>query len=96
MADFKFDGVKLKSGATVIANVRGNKICKGTGSNAVANIRGTDICTGIGSTKLANLRGTDIRQGSGSTRIGTMRDVDSAIDGPGGVTKAALWYIFVR
>jgi hypothetical protein len=38
----------------------------------------------------------DIRQGSGSTRIATMKDVDSAIEGPGKITKAALWFYFVR
>ncbi len=96
MADYKFDGEKLKHRGTTVANVRGDNIRKGSGSTTVANVRGDDIRSGSGSTKLANLRGDDIRQGSGSSKIGTMRDVDNAIDGPGRVVKAALWLMFVR
>ena len=49
-----------------------------------------------GGSILANVKGNDIRQGSGGSRIATMKDVDAAIDGPGGVTKAALWFMFIR
>jgi hypothetical protein len=93
---FKFDGRYLKDGGTTIANVSGNQIRKGTGSITVANIKDDVVRKGSGSTALINMKGTDIRSGSGSMKVGTMRDVDKAIDGPGGITKAALWFLFVK
>lgn len=93
---FKYDGKYLKNRGSTIANIRENKICKGTGSSVIANIKDDEVREGTGSKELINLRGTDIRSGNGSSRIGTMRDVDKAIDGPGGITKAALWFLFVK
>jgi hypothetical protein len=96
MADYKFDGKNLKHRGTTIANVSGDRIRKGAGSSTVANIKDDRIREGTGSNVIANVKGMDIRQGSGSTRIATMKDVDSAIEGPGKITKAALWFYFVR
>jgi hypothetical protein len=96
MSKYRFDGKTLKFGSTIIANVSGNNIRKGTGSTTEGNIRSDQIRKGTGSTVIANVRGRDIRQGTGSSRIGTMDDVDKAIEGPGGVTKAALWVLFVK
>ncbi len=96
MADYKFDGKNLRHRNTTIANVSGDKIRKGTGGTTVANIKGDKICERTGGNTLANVKGSDIRHGTGGSRIATMKDVDNAIDGPGGVTKAALWYMFVR
>ena len=96
MAQYKFDGKYFKRGGTTIANVNGDRIRKGSGGSTVANIRGDQVRQGSGGTTLCNVRGDDIRQGSGSTRIGKMRDVRKIIDGPGGVTLAALWYCFIR
>jgi hypothetical protein len=93
---YKYDGKYLKRNGSTIANVRDNKICKGTTSSVVANIKDDDVREGTSSRELINVRGNDIRLASGSSRIGTMRDVDKAIDGPGGITKAALWFLFVR
>lgn len=96
MADYKFDGKNLRYRGATIANVSGDKIRKGTGSSTVANIKDESIREGVGSKVIANVKGMDIRLGSGSTRIGTMKDIDKLIDGPGGVTKAALWFCFLR
>jgi hypothetical protein len=93
---FKFDGRYLKDGATIVANISGNQIRKGNGSIAVANIKDDVVRKGSGSIALINMKGTDIRSGTGSMKVGTMRDVDKAIDGPGGITKAALWFLFVK
>ena len=96
MTKYKFDGKYLKSGSTTIANVSGNNIHKGTTSTSVANIKGDNVRHGTGSTVLMNVKSDDIRQGTGSTKIANMKDVHKAIDGPGGVTLAALWYCFIR
>jgi len=96
MAQYKFDGKYLKRGGTTIANVNGKYIRKGSGGSTVANISGDKVRKGSGGTTLINVRGDDIRQGSGGTRIAKMRDVRKDIDGPGGVTLAALWYCFIR
>jgi len=96
MADYKFDGQRLKLRGTTIANVSGNNIRKGSGGSIVANIRDSNIRSGSGGSVLANVKGNDIRQGSGGSRIAKMKDVDAAIDGPGGVTKAAPWFMFIR
>jgi len=96
MANYKFDGKNLKQGSNTIANVSGNSIRKGSGSTTICNISGNNIRQGSGSTTLCNVSGDNIRQGSGSTTIAKMSDVRRAIDGPGGVTLAALWYCLVR
>lgn len=96
MSKLKFDGKYLKSGSNAIANVRGDKICKGTGSNTVCNIRGDKICDGSGSNTEFNVRGDKICLGSGSNSIAAMKEVDKEIDGAGHVVKAALWLYFVR
>lgn len=96
MSHYKFDGIYLKEGSRVIANVKGHDIREGNGSHMIGNVKGDDIRQGNGSTILFNIRGDDIRQGNGSTRIATMRDVDAAIDGPGKVIKAALWLLLCR
>jgi hypothetical protein len=96
MSKYKFDGRNLKFGSSTIANVSGNNIRKGSGSSTEGNIRNDQIRKGSGSNVIANVRGRDIRQGSGSSKIGTMDDVDKAIEGPGGITKAALWVLFVK
>lgn len=96
MSKYKFDGRSLKLGSSTIANVSGNNIRKGSGSSTEGNIRNDQIRQGSGSSVIANVRGRDIRQGSGSSKIGTMDDVDKVIEGPGGITKAALWVLFVK
>lgn len=96
MSKYKFDGKTLKLGSTTIANVSGNSIRKGSGSNTEGNIKNDQIRMGLGSNVIANVKGRDIRQSSGSTKIGTMDDVDKVIEGPGGISKAALWVLFVK
>ena len=96
MAQYKFDGKNLKRGGTTIANVSGKYIRKGSGSSSVANISGNNVRQGSGSSTIMNVSGDYIRQGSGSSTIAKMNDVRKQIDGPGGVTLAALWYCFIR
>ena len=96
MATLKFDGRLLKDGARVIANVQGNNIREGNGARVIANIKVDYIRKGSSSLVIFNIKGADIRQGSGASRIATMKDVNSAIEGPGKVVKAALWLCCVR
>lgn len=96
MANYKFDGRNLKQGSKTIANVSGNNIRKGSGSSTVCNISGNNIRKGSGSSTLCNVSGDNIRLGSGSSRIAKISDVRKVIDGPGGITLAALWFCFVR
>ena len=49
MAQYKFDGKYLKRGGSIVANVNGDKIRKGSGSTTVANIRGNNVRQGSGS-----------------------------------------------
>ena len=96
MAKYKFDGKYLKRGGTTIANVNGKYIRKGSGGSTVANISGNYIRKGSGGLTVANVNGENIRQGSGGSTIAKMRDVRKEIDGPGGITLAALWFFFIR
>jgi len=96
MAQYKFDGKYLKRGGSTIANVSGKYIRKGSGGSTVANISGNNVRQGSGGSTLINVSGDNIRQGSGGSTIAKMRDVRKEIDGPGGVTLAALWYCFIR
>lgn len=96
MAQYKFDGKYLKHGGSIIANVNGYKIRKGNGSSIVANIQGNKVRQGNSSSTLINVSGENIRQGSSSSTIAKMKDVRKLIDGPGGITVAALWYCFIK
>jgi hypothetical protein len=99
MATCKFDGSKLKMGSKVVANVRADKIYEGSGaSKCLGNIRGDRIYLGSGASKcFANVRGDKIYEGSSSSKkIGALKDAQSAIDGPGGITIAALWVLCVK
>lgn len=96
MAKYKFDGKYLKYNGSIIANVNGYKIRKGNGSSTVANIQGNKVRQGNGSSTMLNVSGENIRQGSSSSSIAKMKDIRKLIDGPGGITLAALWYCFIK
>ena len=96
MAQYKFDGKYMKRGGTIIANVSGKYIRQGSGGTTVANISDDKVRQGSGGTTLINVKGDDIRQGTSGTKIASMSDVRKAIDGPGGVTLAALWFCFIH
>ena len=93
---YKFDGTKLKDGSRTIANVRGNKICEGTGMKTLLNIRDDKVCEGTGVKTLFNIRNDKLCTGTGMSKFADMDDVRDDIDGPGGITLAALWYYFKR
>ena len=77
----KFDGKNLKDGSRTIANVRGDKIYEGSSNSKC----------------LANVRSGKLYEGPSNSRtLTTMKDIDKAIDGTGGTTKAALWIAKVR
>ena len=95
----KFDGKNLKDGSRTIANVRGDRIYEGSStSKTLVNIRGDRIYEGSSTSKcLANVRSGKLYEGSSTSRtLTTMKDIDKAIDGTGGTTKAALWIAKVR
>jgi hypothetical protein len=95
----KFDGKSLKDGSKTIANVRGDKIYEGSSnSKCLVNVRGDKIYEGSSNSNcLANVRSGKLYEGSGNSRtLTTMKDIDKAIDGTGGTTKAALWIAKVR
>jgi hypothetical protein len=96
MAKLKFDGTKLKDGGRLIATVRGDKICAKTSYTAEVTIRKDAICEKTGYKKLATLRKNDLCQGTGYSKLISLDDIDDEIEGPGGITKAALWFCFVR
>ena len=100
-AKYKFDGTKLteKYKSTAIANVRGDKIYKGTSaSSPIANVRGDKIHKGSssGAPPVANVRYDWLCSGSSSSRICKMKDIHNEIEGPGEAIKAALWWYFVK
>ena len=97
-AKYKFDGTKFtaKNNSTVIANVRGDKICDRTTSTVVANIRGDKICDRHTSTVVANVHSGNLCSKQTSSRICKMKDIHNEIEGPGEEIKAALWLYFVK
>jgi hypothetical protein len=99
-AKYKFDGTKLteKYKSTAIANVRGDKIYKGTSaSSPIANVRGDKIHKGTSaSSPVANVRSGCLCSKTSSSRICKMKDIHNEIEGPGEEIKAALWLYFVK
>jgi hypothetical protein len=93
MSDYKFDGTKLSQRGSTIAKVDGNRILDSHGSKA-GSIDGTKIMDSHGS-KIGSVDGDKICDSHGS-KISTLNDVRRTIDGPGGVSLAALWLLFVR
>ena len=96
MAQYKFDGKKLKKGGKTIANVKGVHIRESNGVTVIGNISGSKIKKGKGGAVLFNVSGDNICKGGGGFKIATMKDVDKAIDGPGHMVKAALYVLCVR
>lgn len=93
---FKIDGNRFKESGRTIATISGNRIKKGSGGTTLMTIDGDKIRKGSGGQTLATLKGQDLREGTGGIKLASMRDIDKKIDGPGGVTKAALWLYFIR
>ena len=57
-AKYKFDGTKFtaKNNSTVIANVRGDKICDRTTSTVVANVHSGNLCSKQTSSRICKMR----------------------------------------
>ena len=93
---FKIDGNRFKERGNTIATISGNKIREGSGGKTLLTLDGDRIREGSGGKTLATVRSGDLREGSGGRKLISMRDIDKKIDGPGGVSKAALWLYFIR
>jgi len=76
-----------------MGEIDGKYIKDGHG-NRVGEIDGNYIKDSHGK-RLAELDGNTIKDASGN-RIGTLDDVRRTIDGPGGMTLAALWVLLIR
>ena len=93
MSDYKFDGTKLSQRGSTVAKVDGNKILD-SHSSKIGSVDGNKILDKHGS-KIGSVDGDKICDSHGS-KIGTLSDVRRTIDGPGGVTLAAMWLLLVR
>lgn len=93
---YKFDGKYFKHNGRTLATISGDSIKNGTGGITLATVRGDQIKKGTGGSTLLTIRGRDVREGTGGSKLIALDQVDKLIDGPGGATKAALWYLFIK
>tara|TARA_B100000965_G_C19032060_1_gene515774 strand:- start:56 stop:352 length:297 start_codon:yes stop_codon:yes gene_type:complete len=90
---------QLKDGSKTIANIRGDKLRKGTGSSTLCNVRDDKVRRGTGSTTLCNVKNGDIRDGTGSSRKAKVKDIKRIIKGSESLSDvfvAAIWQMFIR
>ena len=90
---------QLKDGSKTIANIRGDKLRKGTGSSTLCNVRDDKVRRGTGTSTLCNVRNGDIRDGTGTSRKAKVRDVKKMIKGSESLSDvfiAAIWQTFIR
>ncbi len=73
---------QLKDGGKTIANIRGDKLRKGTGSSTLCNVKNGDIRDGTGSSRKAKVK--DIKK--------MIKGSESLSD----VFVAAIWQTFIR
>jgi hypothetical protein len=94
MADYKFNGTELRTKANQLIGRIDGKLVRDNKGSKVGEIDGNTIRDASRS-KIAEIDGDNIRDAH-RTKIGTMMDVRKSIEGPGGVTLAALWVHFVH
>ena len=90
---------QLKDGSKTIANIRGDKLRKGTGSSTLCNVRDDKVRRGTGSSTLCNVKNGDIREGTGSSRRAKVKDIKKMIKGSESLSDvfvAAIWQTFIR
>ena len=90
---------QLKDGSKTIANIRGDKLRKGTGSSTLCNVRDDKVRRGTGTSTLCNVKNGDIRDGTGTSRKAKVRDVRRMIKGSESLSDvfiAAIWQTFIR
>jgi hypothetical protein len=94
MADYKFTGTELFDQSRSLIGKSDGKVVKNKQGSPVGKIDGNKILDHR-HVPIGKLDGDKILDARGS-KIGTLTDVRKIIDGPGGVTLAALWLLFVR
>tara|TARA_B100001173_G_scaffold100522_1_gene87074 strand:- start:373 stop:669 length:297 start_codon:yes stop_codon:yes gene_type:complete len=90
---------QLKDGSKTIANIRGDKLRKGTGTSTLCNVRDDKVRRGTGTSTLCNVKNGDIRDGTGTSRKAKVRDVRRMIKGSESLSDvflAAIWQTFIR
>ena len=90
---------QLKDGGKTIANIRGDKLSKGTGSSTLCNVKDDKVRRGTGSSTLCNVKNGDIRDGTGSSRKAKVKDIKRMIKGSESLSDvfvAAIWQTFIR
>ena len=90
---------QLKDGSKTIANIRGDKLRKGTGTSTLCNVRDDKVRRGTGTSTLCNVKNGDIRDGTGTSRKAKVRDVKKMIKGSESLSDvflAAIWQTFIR
>jgi len=94
MSDYKFNGTELRArNGSLVGKIDGSHIRDARGAT-VGQIDGHSIRDGRGA-RIGQVDGEHIKDASGHT-IGSLTDARRDIEGPGGVSIAALWLLFVH
>ena len=93
MARVRLQGNNVYEGGSIIGRVDGTDIHDSSG-HVVGKIRGEEI-QDTHSHTVGRVQGNNVYDGSGR-RLCSMSELRNNIDGPGGVTLAAIWILLVR
>jgi hypothetical protein len=94
MADYTFDGKRLKSRSGQKAGEIDRNLVRAWNGARLGEIEGKNIRDAHGK-KVLELDGNIIKDDMGK-KITTLKDIQKMIDGYGEISLVALWYFFIK
>lgn len=94
MADYSFDGKRLKSGSGQKLGELDRNLVRAWNAAKLGEIQGKSIRDAHGK-KVLDFDGKNVKDDTGK-RVTTLKDIQGLIDGEGGIELVALWYFFVK
>jgi len=94
MADFTFDGKRLKKSSGQKAGEIDRNLVRAWNGAKLGEIEGKNIRDAHGK-KVIEFDGKNIKDDTGK-KIATLQDIKQIIEGEGDIALVALWYFFVK
>jgi hypothetical protein len=94
MADYSFDGKRLKSRSGQKLGELDRNLVRAWNAAKLGEIEGRSIRDAHGK-KVLEFDGKTVKDDTGK-RVATLQDIQGIIEGEGGIALVAMWHFFVR